>query len=574
MHIGLTLFAALGGFLFGYDTSVINGAVFQMKDHFHFASDSWQYALIVAIAIVGAFLGALGNAFLATFFGRRISLITADVLFIVGSVLMGCAPNVEVVIVSRLIVGLGIGVSSSIIPVYLAEVTSAKNRGATIALNNLFITGGQFITAGFTALLVVFTDKNVGWRIATAVGALPAIVQLIGVIFLLPESPRWLLSKGRQEEAKRIAERYGVDLGEIDPDESISLDLRPLVRRAMRYRFFVGCMMMAIQQFAGINTIMYYSSVILEAAGFDDPKMPVIMSVPLAFVNAAFTIVSLFTIDRFGRRMLLLVSCGGYFIFMVIVTIVGFLLGKQIPYDIGGWLFVAILCVMLAFFAPGMGSVPWVLVGEYFPNHLRSSAASVATMCNWAANAVVSEVFPILLGAIGVGPVFAIIAGLVLLGWLFIFFFVVETKGLSLEQIDNAFRARAGLPPHALAAMEGHDYASDVDAEELDDVVRHVETREKKKAAADTTEDTTVAATGHQKEPVAEGSDKDDDDDDGGASSAYSPREGDEDAQFPSSSGEQYGTFSSTTAAAAQTAAQPSTEDPPKSVFPDTSNSQ
>ncbi|KPI86437.1 myo-inositol/proton symporter (MIT) [Leptomonas seymouri] len=457
MRTSVMLCAALGGFLFGYDTSVINAALFQMKDHFGFHEHSWQYALIVAIAIVGAFVGAFASGFISAAFGRRPCIGVADVFFIIGSVLMAAAPNVEVVLVSRVIVGLAIGISSATIPVYLAEVTSPKNRGATIVLNTLFLTGAQLVASGFCALMVIYTGKNVGWRIAIGVGALPAVVQLFCLLFFLPESPRWLLARGNPDQALDVADRFDVDLCEWqDGDEipTVSIDYRPLFSRDMRFRVALSCALQIIQQFSGINTIMYYSSVILFDAGFRDEKMPVILSIPLAAMNAIFTVVAIFTIDRFGRRPMLLLSVFGCFTLLLIIAVIGYFLGNQIPYNVGGWLFLALLAVFLAFYAPGIGCIPWVVMGEIFPTHLRTSAASVATMANWASNALVSQVFPILMGTIGVGGTFTIIAGLMAFGCAYVYFFAVETKGLSLEQIDNMFRKRAGLPPRMQEVTE------------------------------------------------------------------------------------------------------------------------
>nr|AJP61932.1 myo-inositol/H symporter 1 [Herpetomonas muscarum] len=470
MKTSVMLCAALGGFLFGYDTSVINGALFQMKDHFGFDDHSWIYGLIVAIAIAGAFVGAFASGFISARFGRRPSILIADILFIVGSVLMAAAPNVAVILVSRVIVGLAIGISSATIPVYLAEVTSPKHRGATIVLNNVFLTGAQFIASGFTALMVVYTSENVGWRIAIGVGSAPAVVQLVCVIFFLPESPRWLMCKGSSEEAKLVATRFEVDLGEYDESElkSVDMDYRSLLKPDIRFRVMLGCALQIIQQFSGINTIMYYSSVILYDAGFHDPIMPVILSIPLAFMNALFTMIAVFTVDKVGRRVLLIASCAGCLITTAVVSIIGFMLDKQIPYSIGGWLFLALLSVFLAFYAPGIGCIPWVMMGEIFPTHLRTSAASVATMANWGANVLVSQVFPILLGAIGVGGTFAIIVGLLALGLVFLWFFAVETKGLTLEQVDNLFRRRAGLEPHFHSGSD-EEIFRDMDASMLGD---------------------------------------------------------------------------------------------------------
>lgn len=462
------LCAALGGFLFGYDTSVVNAALFQMKDHFGFSDHSWKYALIVSIAIVGAFFGAFIAGFLSAKLGRRPCIFIADILFVVGTVAMAFAPNVTVVLVTRVVVGLAIGISSSTIPVYLGEVTSPKNRGAAIVLNNVFLTGAQSLAAGFGALMVIYTGENVGWRVAIGVGAIPALIQMILLLFFLPESPRWLLCEKSREEAMEVAEKYEVDLGEYTEKEmrSVQLDYRALFAPDMRYRIIYGCALQIIQQFSGSNTIMYYSSVILKDAGFDGDTMPVVLSFPLASMNALFTIIALFTVDRVGRRFMLILSVFGCFVTVCVVSVVGYFLGHAIPYSVGGWLFLSLLAIFLAFYAPGIGCIPWVVMGEVFPQHLRTSAASLATMSNWAANAVVSQVFPMLMGSpIGVGGTFTIIAVLLFFGCLYIYYFAVETKGYSLEELDNIFREKAGLEP--LYERQGEDQAEDGSMENM-----------------------------------------------------------------------------------------------------------
>ncbi|KEG11143.1 sugar transporter [Trypanosoma grayi] len=442
MRMSVKVFAALGGFLFGYDTSVINGALFQMKDHFGFSEHSWIAGLIVSIAVAGAFVGAFLPGLFAARWGRRTCIGVADVLFTVGSVVMASASGVEMVLVGRAIVGLGIGISSATVPVYLAEVTPPASRGAAVVFNSICLTGAQLIASVVTALLVQFTSENVGWRIAVGLGGVPSVIQLIGLIFFLPESPRWLLAKGERSEARRVAAEFQLDVCSSDDDvdgEPISMDYRGLVSKGVRRCLFIGCMLHVIQQFSGINTIMYYSAVILHDTGFDDPKSPVILSIPLAGVNAVFTVFTAFTVDRWGRRLLLQLSAYGCFVITVVMTAIGFCLGNQVSYSVGGWVFLSLLGLYLAFFAPGLGTMPWVVIGEIFPNHLRTSAASVATMCNWASNAVVSQVFPLLMGSVGVGGTFSVVCGCIALSAIFIQFFVVETRGLTLEKIEELF---------------------------------------------------------------------------------------------------------------------------------------
>ncbi|ORC84556.1 sugar transporter [Trypanosoma theileri] len=445
MKNSVKMFAALGGFLFGYDTSVINGAIFQMKDHFGLSEHSWIVGLIVSIAIAGAFVGACIPGLISSRWGRRPCLTIADILFVVGSVLMAAANGVEMVLVGRAVVGLGIGISSATVPVYLAEVTPPDARGATVVFNSISLTGAQLVASGVTALLVQFTPINIGWRVALGLGALPALIQLVGLIFFLPESPRWLLSRGKVELAREVAAKFDIDICDVQDSvemEPVTLNYRDLFTKSMRRRMFVGCMLHVVQQFSGINTIMYYSSVILYDAGFKDPKTPVILSIPLAGINTIFTIFTAFTVDRWGRRLLLQISAYACFCITIVMTAIGFCLGNQVPYSTGGWVFLSLLGLYLAVFAPGLGTMPWVVMGEIFPNHLRTSAASIATMSNWASNAVVSQAFPSLMGSIGVGGTFSVICGCIALSALFIQFFVVETKGLSLEEIEEVFESK------------------------------------------------------------------------------------------------------------------------------------
>ena len=502
----IILSSALSGFQFGFDTATINAAIFQMRVVFDFSDDSWQAGLVVAIAVAGAFVGALFTGLVSYRIGRRPLTAIADVLFIFGSVVAACANVLWLEIFARFFVGAGIGISSVVAPMYLAEVSHAQIRGAVIVLNNLFLTGAQFVAAAIGALLVTYTADSVGFRVLFAIGAAPAVLQLVALIWL-PESPRWLALRGRMDEAREVAAILKVDIdftsdeahggrkrevltandfGAVnrenlnsasntltqdacDPSPTEAPETRTLLpqnkpylssqkdgftffssigelcSRRLRRRFVVGMMLQIIQQLSGINTIMYYSSTILKKVGFDNDSAPVILSVPLAFMNGLFTVIGIFVIDRWGRRRLLLGSLVGCFAMTIAMTTIGCLLDAEILSEanhnikVGGWTFMTALLVYLAFFAPGIGACPWVVNAEIYPNHLRGDAVSLATMANWAANAVVSQLFPILLGQIGTGPTFGLISGFVALGALFVSCFVPETKGVSLEDMDTVF---------------------------------------------------------------------------------------------------------------------------------------
>ena len=442
MTMTVTIFAALGGLLFGYDTGVVNGALFQMKDHFGFDSNSWVAGMIVSIAIAGAFVGAFLGGLVASKYGRKLAIGTADCLFICGSLVLSIAPTVAVVMIGRFVVGLGIGFSSIVIPVYLAEVSPAQTRGRIITLNNLFITGAQFLAACVCGLFVHASGKDVGWRIMFGLGAVPAMLQLVGLVLLLPESPRWLQCRNRREEAHAVAEKYHIDLLESAEEFSSAsalTDFSELFEPKLRRRVFIGVALQAFQQLSGINTIMYYSADILKDAGFSGDEAPVLWSIPIAFTNALFTVVGIFLVDRWGRRLTLLRSLSGCVACTMSMAAVGFMMDHSVDKAAGGWLFLALLALYLVFFAPGMGPIPWIINGELYPNRLRSSAASLATMSNWASNALVSQLFPMMMGWIGPGGTFAIVSVFVVAAVVFVYGCVPETKMLTLEQIDLLF---------------------------------------------------------------------------------------------------------------------------------------
>ncbi|KAG8346843.1 putative sugar transporter [Trypanosoma vivax] len=457
MRWSVKIFAALGGFLFGYDTSVINGALFQMKVYFPSLDQPWLTGLVVSIAIIGAFLGATAAGFISARWGRRYSIALADIMFTLGSVLMSVAVNVEMILAGRFIVGLGIGICSATIPVYLAEITPATSRGSDIVFNNVCLTGGQLVASAVTALLVEYTSEKVGWRVAFGLGALPSAIQFIGLLMHLPESPRWCLARGDTVTAHKIAEEFNIDISECPEDVAIITDYHALFHRSMRRRMFIGCFLHIVQQTSGINTIMYYSSTILKTTGFNDPKSPVFLSIPLTAINTIFSIFGAFTVDRWGRRLLLQISACACFVATVCMTIVGFMLGEQIPEVVGGWVFLALMGIYLVFFAPGLGAMPWVIIGEIFPTRLRTPAASVATMCNWASNAVVSQLFPVMMDSIGVGGTFCVLCVCIAGAAIFIHFCVMELKGLTLEEINNIFDPYEGSSGSSETEMVGDE---------------------------------------------------------------------------------------------------------------------
>jgi SP family myo-inositol transporter-like MFS transporter 13 len=465
-NLALLACAALGGFLFGYDTAIVNGALFQLQDEFHFDGNSWQNGLVVSIAIAGAFVGSLLAGIIGSRFGRRRVILCADVLFIIGSATLAAAPDLIVVWIGRLILGLGIGLASVIVPVYLAEMSSAQSRGKVVTVNNFFITGAQFIAASLAALFVATTSPTVGWRVMFGLGIVPAALQLIGLLTFLPETARYLASVGKVDEARAVEEAFGLEHVEYEGANETATstsangeqtaclqdNLRPqseaqifrelFFRKENRKRLIVGMGLQLFQQLSGINTVMYYSSQILRDAGFTGNKSPVYWSVPLAATNAFFTLASATKVDSWGRKKVLVISICGFSVALVLMSVLGFVTTYDptaLSKTASGVLFLILLFWYLMCFAPGMGPVPWIVNSEIYPLQKRTVAAGLATMANWGSNALVSQTFPILMGSIGTGGTFLIIAALAGLSLLFVLKVVPETKGLSLEEMDELF---------------------------------------------------------------------------------------------------------------------------------------
>ncbi|CUE72530.1 sugar transporter, putative [Bodo saltans] len=434
--------AALGGVLFGYDTAVVNGALFQLEDYFSLGTNSTTGGLIVSIAVCGAFIGAMIGGLVASRWGRRTSLIVADILFVVGSCTLAAAPSCTCRTWHWYFF--------MVVPVYLAEVTEAETRGNVISINSICICGSQFIAAVVCGILVYFSSTSVGWRWMFGLGVVPAVIQLMAVAVFLPESPRWLQSCGRDSEAQDIAIKYGIGLStttELSAQCLSEWDQYKIVfSAALRQRVFLGVGLQILQQFSGINTVMYYSANILKNVGFGGGKAPVLLSIPLAFTNALFTLIATFYADKLGRKLLLrtsLIGCGTATAGMMVVGILQST--DSVATSTGGWIFVGLLGIYLMFFAPGLGAMPWVVMSEIYPTNVRSTASGVATMANWASNALVSQCFPLLVGSIGVGPTFGIVAGIEVVGLIVVTKFVPETKGLTLEEIDGYFnKAQSG----------------------------------------------------------------------------------------------------------------------------------
>lgn len=439
------LVAALGGFLFGFDTAVISGTVSLVKHDF--SLDANYEGWFVSCALLGCIIGVSVSGKLSDKYGRKIVLILSAVLFLASA--MGCmlSGSFTTLIAFRLIGGLGIGVASMVSPLYISEFSPSRFRGMMVSLYQLALTVGIVLAYFSNAYLVNHAGQSFGsegmnrifsaevWRAMLGLGALPAAIFLIS-LFMVPESPRWLLLRGEEQKAKDILVRIdGVDAAESEVaafkaskvEESGSLKelFTPVYRKAM----WIGLLLPFLSQVCGINAVIYYGPRILEQAGFT-LNNALGGQVTIGLVNVVFTFVAIFTVDRWGRRPLLFVGVGGAVISLVVIGLL-FAMGLTS----GPWILIFILA-FIACFAFSFGPVCWVVIGEIFPNAIRGKAMALATLSLWVGNFFVGQLTPLMLEGLGSSWTFWLFAICCSPALWLTWKLIPETKGRSLESIE------------------------------------------------------------------------------------------------------------------------------------------
>ena len=432
----LATIAALGGLLFGYDTGVISGALLFIREAFHLSTT--MQGVVASIALAGATVGAAMAGWAADRFGRRITLVATAATFVLGSLISAVAVGTGTLLLGRIVVGLAIGVASMVTPLYLAELAPAAKRGAVVSLNQLFITIGILVSYLVGFALSYFTG---GWRWMLGLGAVPGLV-LGGGMLVLPESPRWLASLGRMDEAKRSldlvrskeeAEREMRELRTgLADDTGEKVPWSRLLEPRLRAPLIVGIGLAIFQQITGINTVIYFAPTIFQQAGMASASASILATAGVGAVNVALTVVALLLLDRVGRRPLLLGGLAGMALCLCCLA-AGFWFGAS-----GSVAFVTILSLTayVAFFAIGLGPVFWLLIAEIFPLAVRGRAMSLATVANWGFNLIVTLTFLNLVEALGQTGAFLVYAVLTLVAIVFVSRLVPETKGRSLEAIE------------------------------------------------------------------------------------------------------------------------------------------
>jgi SP family galactose:H+ symporter-like MFS transporter len=426
--------AAVGGLLFGYDTSVISGAILFVRAHFHW--DSFATEVAVSIVLAGALVGAAVGGYLGDRFGRKPLQIANAVLFGVFAVLTGLATTTPLFLISRFMVGFAVGVTSMITPLYIAEISPPANRGALVQLNQIMICVGVAVAYA----VAWFLSGTGNWRMMFISAVVPSVVLLFS-LFFLSESPRWLASKGRIDEARSILNRvYGPSDTEVAMQQFVTVieaekvGIGDLFQRRLRKPLIVGVGLAVFQQITGINTIVYYTPIIMQMAGFKSASDAILTTLIIGIIDVLFAVAAIPLLDRVGRRRLLLISIAGMFICLALL---GYYFGA--PHS-SRFMVVGAFLAYLAFFQIGLGPVFWLLISEIYPTRIRGQAMSLASVTIWASDWLVTLTFLTLLDHLGARRSFWLYGLACIAAYMFCFRMIPETKGRTLEEIEAGWQ--------------------------------------------------------------------------------------------------------------------------------------
>ncbi len=434
--IRISLATAMGGYLFGFDFAVITGGLPFLRDQF--GLDAYWEGFTTGSLALGCIIGCIIAGGVADRYGRKPGLISAALFFFLSSLSMALAPNLSFFISSRLAAGIGVGMASMLSPMYIAEISPPEVRGRMVAINQFTIVLGQVITH-----FENFALRNIGheaWRWMFGMGMFPSFLFLLGVAFI-PESPRWLLRMGRETESRKVLDRIGNSAYVSSTIDSIrntihngvkKVSLRSLFGKAVLPAVIVGIGLAVFQQLCGINVVFNYTTNIFKSIGASSSEQ-LLQAVYISLANLLFTLVAMMLVDKWGRRPLMLIGSGGLAILYVIIGYL--LLNKN-----GSGLSIFIL-LAIGIYAMSLAPLTWVLISEIFPDRIRGMAMSVAVICLWAAYFVLVFSFPVIEKKFGDALAFWGYAIICLLGFLFIYFRLPETKGKSLESMEKVFHS-------------------------------------------------------------------------------------------------------------------------------------
>ncbi len=472
--IVIAAIASTGGLLFGFDTGVISGALPFLKQSWDLTTNEQE--IITTAVLVGAVLGALGSGRITDIVGRKKVILATSLIFAAGSILTGAASSMMFLAASRIILGIAIGISSFAVPLYIAEISPTKMRGALVSSFQLMITIG-IVVSYFSDLAFADESNPFSWRWMFYVGVFPAAVLFIGMLFL-PETPRFLIGKGKEEEGRKVLEMVEdpalVDSAVAKIKEEINIDdksigYRELFSKTWRIPLFIAIGIMFIQQFVGINTVIYYAPTIFLIAGFEGARAAIIATISVGLINVGATIVAMFLIDKIGRRKLYFIGLVGMMI--ALTALGGFFFFKDMLGDNLKWVTVGTVLIYIAFFAISLGPLGWLIISEIFPLKIRGVGMSVGALSNWFFNGIVAFTF-LKLAWLFTGEgmeitktviedgkevikhdpnpagAFLLYACVAVFGIFWGLKYIPETKGVSLEKIEEHWRA--GKSPNEL----------------------------------------------------------------------------------------------------------------------------
>ncbi|KPC90950.1 IolT [Streptomyces sp. NRRL F-6602] len=437
--------AALGGALFGYDTGVVSGALPFMAEHFGLSS--LGEGVVTSALLIGAAFGSVLGGRAADALGRRLALLWAGAVFVVGALAVALAPTVAWMVVARFVLGLAVGGASMITPLYLSEIAPARIRGRLVSLNSLMIVSGQLLAYVVDAVLAHWA----AWRWMLGLAVLPALALFAGMCFL-PDTPRWYAGRGRSGDAAAVLRRtlptgeVPAELDRIERARRREAEARrgagellrtPWVRRLL----LTGVGLAAVQQITGVNAVVYFAPKILRSTGLGIDTS-ITATIAVGVVSVAATVVGMTLIDRVGRRPMLLGGLSGMGVSLAV-------LGAcfRLPHSTAtSVLVLALMVVYMAFMQATLNTGVWLLLAEMFPLKVRGLAMGAAVFVMWLCNFAVALLFPVLLDGVGAGTTFWVFAAMCVLSFAFCKRWVPETKGVALEDLERELRHTAGRP--------------------------------------------------------------------------------------------------------------------------------